>query len=263
MMTSRTLPDGLNAAQVKRAGLLWHPKEVVAVVHALCDQDMAVAAPEELWITNEGGVLVAEPDSAAEAPLLTRIGFLIDTLLPPFSENRAYMPAASLQMIPARLRGTAEPPIVSTRELLSAIEHYETDVPARVLQQLLARVTAAAPERAVEEAVSPEPIEHEPTAFLVVPFEATDDSLDEYPTEQVAGLHRDDARSDRLMSGRGVTDPPEAAATAATRARTFARLAARCVGITSRLLRLGSSGGPATLATTDAGPSSANQMSLR
>src|ERR1700712_5132727 len=113
-MTCRTLSDGLNAAQVRRAGLLWHPKEVVAVVHALCDQEIGVATPEELWITNEGRVLAPELDGAAAAPLLTRIGFLIDTLLPQFSENRAYTPAASLQMIPARLRGAAEPPIVST-----------------------------------------------------------------------------------------------------------------------------------------------------
>jgi hypothetical protein len=68
--------------------------------------------------------------------------------LPPFSEERQYAPAASLQTLPARLRGIADPPIVSRSELLYAIQHYETDAPARVLRQLVARATAAAPELA-------------------------------------------------------------------------------------------------------------------
>jgi hypothetical protein len=149
-----------------------------------------------------------------------------------------------LQMIPARLRGTAEPPIVSTTELLAAIQHYETDTPARVLQQLGARIAAAAPDGVDREAVSVPEVEGEPTALLIVPFEATDDSLDEYPSERTATLRGTSPPFDVLVSGEGIAEPPEAAATAAPLAQTCTRLAALCVGITSRLLlRVGTGGG--------------------
>ena len=137
---SSAFSEGITVAQLRHAGVGLYPREVVAIVHDLCDQGMCVERPDELCITAAGRVLVREPVGAAGAvQFLTAMGVLIDSLMPSFREQRHYTPPASLQMLPARLRGTAGPPIVSTRELLYAIQHYETDTPARVLQQLTHR----------------------------------------------------------------------------------------------------------------------------
>jgi hypothetical protein len=193
MRMSSTLPQGINIAQLLRSGMVLHPSEVVALVHALCDQEVCVPTADKLWITHEGQVIVHETNGAP--PLLATMGALIETLLPPFSEERRYAPAASLHMLPARLRGAAGPRIVSTRELLKAIQHYETDASARVLQHLFARVTAAKPERPASTGVD----------GVIAP--------------------------DRRPSGHVSVEAPESAATAVPRSPTFALLALLCVGM--------------------------------
>ena len=238
---SSTLLQGINVGQLRRSGVVLYPREVVAVVHALCDQEVCVPTPDELWITDGGHVLVGDPGgAAAAAPTLAAMGVLIDSLLPPFSEARQYAPAASLHTLPARLRGAAEPPIVSTRELLYVIEPYETDAPARVLQQLVARAIAAAPARPGREAVASAPVDSDSTALLIVPFEGRDDALDEYPSEQIVRTGVDSAAApDRLSPVRVVADAPETAATAAPRSPMLTLVAVLCVGISLGLFGYG------------------------
>jgi hypothetical protein len=88
----------LNVAQLRRSGLVLYPREVVALVHALCDQELAVPTPDELWITEAGDVLVGDDSARATgtAPFLQTVRALMDTLLQPFSEARQHVPAASL-----------------------------------------------------------------------------------------------------------------------------------------------------------------------
>ena len=226
-MTVSSLPQGMNVAQLRRAGLVLYPKEVVAMVHALCDQAVSVQTPDELWITDEGHVLVCASAGAARAvPGLTSMGVLIETLLPPFSEERQYAPAASLHRLPARLRGTAGPPIGTTQELLYAIQHYETDAPTRVLQRLFARAEAAAPERSLIASVTPGPVDADRLTALA-PLEGGHDSPDEDPSART-GI--DDAtRPDGRPPVHVAPNATERAATAAVpRARMWAVL---CVGM--------------------------------
>jgi hypothetical protein len=226
-----TRPQEISVAQLKHCGLVLYPREVVALVHALCDQQVCVPTPGDLSLTDAGQVLVRDGAGATgAAPFLTTMGVLIEALLPPFSEERQYAPAASLHMLPARLRGTTGPPIVSTPELLYVIQHYETDAPARVLQQLVARA-AAALDRPARESVTSGQGESESAVLRIVAFEGRDDSLDEYPSEQVVGRRVDYASlPDRLPLGPVVPDAPEIVSTSAPRSRVFALLAVLCVG---------------------------------
>ena len=99
-----TLLQGINVGQLRRSGVVLYPREVVAVVHALCEQSVCVPTPDELWIQDDGQVLVRGPGgAAAAAPWLATMGVLIDGLLPPFSEERQYTPCRLL----ANATGTA------------------------------------------------------------------------------------------------------------------------------------------------------------
>ena len=116
-------------------------------------------------------------------------------------------------MLPARLRGTAEPPIVSKLELLYVIEPYEVDAPARVLQQLVARAIAAVPARPRREAVASAPVDSDSTALLIMPFNGPGETVDEYPSEQIApSAVASTAGPDRLPFGHLPGDGPANAA---------------------------------------------------
>jgi hypothetical protein len=249
MTAHQTLPAGINIGHLRRSGLMLYPKEVVAVVHALCDQEAGIPTPDELWITVGGQVIVRDGGGAARAaPSLTSMGLLIDTLLPPFSEDRHHAPPASLHMLPARLRGTAASPIVSAQELLDAIRHYETDVPARVLQQLVARAAAAAPGEAPDgeanDPVSSDQAATAPTAPVIVAVagggdwrdqftseqgHARDDALDQCASEQIATTAHGATGAGCLPHAR-VPVTPQTLATATPRSRTVVMLAALGVG---------------------------------
>jgi hypothetical protein len=213
---SSTLLQGLNVGQLRRSGVVLYPREVVAVVHALCDQDVCVSSPDELWITAEGQVLVDHPGRApALASRLASFGVLIDSLLPPFTEERQYAPAASLQTIPARLSGTAEPAIVSTRELLYVIGPYETDAPERVLQQLVARVITAAPARPGRDTVMLAPARSDSTARLGVPLSEGTAAVDEHPVERSSRPAVDSTAAPDRLANYPPADAPDLAAAAA------------------------------------------------
>jgi hypothetical protein len=219
-------PETMKLTQLRRPGLVMYPKEVVAIVHALCNLQQCGPTLDAVWITETGHVYVQDQDdSTGAAPFLPTVGALLDTLLPPFSEERQYAPAASLQTLAARLQGTAAPPIVSTTELLFAIQHYETAAPASVLQQLVARVTAAPPDGADERPLSSHHLNAEPTEVLVVPFEGTDDSLDEYPSEQ-SPRPAVNAAPDQRPPVSVIAGPPAVATTGRSRLGPLALLAA-------------------------------------
>jgi hypothetical protein len=220
---SSTHRQNMNVAQLRRSGVVLHPREVVALVHALCDQELAVPTPEELWITEAGNVIVGDdsPRATNVAAFLRAVGVLIDTLLPPFTEVRRYVPAASLHRLPARLGGTAESPIVSMPELLYVIQPYETDVPSRVLQHLVTRVTVVAPHQHASAECSSDEVDTERPAFDIVDFEGADDSLDEYPLEQITRSSTADAPA---ADGGIVQNVPEGAGPAEVTSRSFSWL---------------------------------------
>jgi hypothetical protein len=147
----------------------------------------------------------------------------MDTLLPPFSEARQHVPAASLHRLLARLRGTAEPPVVSTPELLYILQPYEVDVPSRVLQHLVTRAATGAPQSA-SAAITSEEVDPERTAFELVPFEGADDSLDEYPCEQIPRTPSGAPQAQGGADGPSIPDAPEATVTADVPSRPFSRL---------------------------------------
>jgi hypothetical protein len=147
----RGIPHDVHIGEALRRGLRLYTREVAAIIHETClSIDAAdatgrvVVAPtaDDLWVTPVGVLRVAAAlADAASLDRLVGLAALIEQLLPPFSDDPNYAVRGSMRIVPARLR--AKPGlscIANVGELLQTISIYETDDPARVLEQLANRV---------------------------------------------------------------------------------------------------------------------------
>jgi hypothetical protein len=128
------MSNRVSLAELSAADIRLRPGEAVAIVSAICAQQLTgalpgIPSPGVIRLTREGDVIVEGPITTAhDQDLVVRAALLLTDLLPGYEALPEYRASGALRLVIARAMGTIDlPPYTSLEEFRTALSRFVTE----------------------------------------------------------------------------------------------------------------------------------------
>jgi hypothetical protein len=128
------MSNRVSLAELSAADIRLRPGEAVAIVSAICAQQLTgalpgIPSPGVIRLTREGDVMVEGPITRAhDQDLVVRAALLLTDLLPGYEGLPEYRASGALRLVVARAMGTIDlPPYTSLDEFRTALSRFVTE----------------------------------------------------------------------------------------------------------------------------------------